>query len=200
MPTFDDYQMGWKLGTLWIPIRQFAGVISQAAAVDKSLNDGVQTHIAHTVVTDLAGFILDGADGFSHVMPIPWDWDNTADVQVRAHYLSTQSDAAESTVWTFRYELWAEDQVPTGPMVASGTPEDYTVSVTRINTAVANTYQTTPWASLLWTTYYTAGDIMMHFAAEYTSTDGTDDDDELFGVEFRYTIAALDPERMVTSR
>jgi len=198
MGTFDDHQMGWNLGRLYIPIRQFAGVISQAAAVDKSLNDGVQVHIAHTVVTDLAGFILDGADGFSHVMPIPWDWDNTKDIQVRAHFLSTQA-VADATVWTFRYELWANDQVPTGPMVAAGTPEDYEVSVTRTNTAVANTYQVTPWASLAWTTYYTAGDIMMHFAAEYTSTAGSDNDDELFGVEFQYTVGALDLERRTTS-
>ncbi len=201
MGTHQDSQMGWKYGKKFVHIQEFAGLLSVSNAVDTSQNDGNQVHIAHTHVTDLAGYILDTTtqgDRISHLMPIPWNWDNTREVYVRVHFLSTQA-VADLLSWRFAYELWAEDQVPAGPLTAAGNNEDYEVTFADTNTATANTYQTTPWAALAWETYYTAGDIMMIFAVEYDASAGTDDDDELFGVEFLFTVDALGPERKVTS-
>jgi len=198
MGTIQDFQMGWKYGKLYVPIQSFAGLLSVSNAVDTSQNDGNQVHAAHTHTTDLAGYILDANDRVSHLMPIPWNWDNTREVHVRVHFMSTQG-VADLLSWKFAYELWANDQVPAGPLTDAGNNEDYEVTFADTNTATADTYQVTPWTALAWTTYYTAGDIMMLFAVEYAATAGTNADDELLGVEFLFTVDALGPYRKVTS-
>jgi hypothetical protein len=194
MPTFDDHQMGWKLRTLYIDYMQMG---LQATATPDLLSLGVGGQVAECSTFSLLGLAMASSDTVAFLTPIPWDMDVTKDVQARLFYYHTGGSADAAIDWTFTYKLISEGVLLADP----ATTVDGTITYAAETAGVQYSLNITPYLTMAWTTYYAAGDVAIAGAVTLSDEgDTTSDELLLHGVEFRYTVAALDVERRVTSR
>jgi hypothetical protein len=190
MGTFDDHQMGWKLKHLYIPIGDFNGITGDFGSI------GAGGQIAEISDFGLCGCECADEDDIAHLMLVPYDLDVAKEVYARCFWLSDSADADASNVFELTYKFFAD-----GATLAAPTG-DGTVTWDAESQDVSSAYEihVSNWGGMLWTTNYAAGDLFFGFKIEATVWAGTADELFLLGVEFRYTVSALDVEHRVTSR
>ncbi len=187
MGQFDDHQMGWKVGRLYIPTTGFSGTLAGASA-------GAGGQEGEIAAASFAGMKMADEDDVSHLMPIPFDWDVGQDVKARVFWGSDSTDADAGTVFELTYLFFAA-----AATLASPTGDGTATFDAQTQGTTAGVLFTSEWQSLDFTANYDAADVLFGFKVEATVWAGTADELCLLGVEFEYTISMLTDQRKVTS-
>lgn len=189
MPLNDD-NMGWNRKRVFIPIRNFSGVLDDnTSGVPASLGAGVPVFAEISAAFELAGMQIAAAgDEVYHFMPIPWDMDTTQPMRFRVWFIHTSTDA-DIISWKLDYKFIAKQAALSD---ARSSADEAMTFANHTCSTTANSMEVTAWKESNSHDYWRNGDFALALALEADSLgDGSANELLVLGLEIQYTVKAM---------
>lgn len=181
----------WKVGRIFLPAKDFLGIIGTAGADTGQSNGGpvvaVQAGAGELGVVQMAA----AGDEIATLMPLPPDMKRDAPVAARVWFCHSSTDADTPV-----FKVLSKFHAKQATLVDIDTSEDkLTTFSAHTCSTTAESLEVTDWTDLSWEDYLTDSDVAVGIILECDNLGSASANEiELLGLEIAYEIEATQPE------